>query len=88
MKRITIDGRRLTSRKETHAYLQSRLGLREYYGHNLDALEEALRFSSEPLRLVLTHAEDARASLGEYADRLFNLLEELHRKGHLEIEYH
>ena len=39
---IVLDGRRMADRHEMHAELKEKLSLPEYYGENLDALNDCL----------------------------------------------
>lgn len=65
---VHLDGRRMTSRKEAHAYLKEVLALPEYYGNNLDALYDVLTERAEPTRITLEHFDRAREFLGRYAE--------------------
>ena len=65
---VHLDGRRMTSRKEAHAYLKEVLALPEYYGNNLDALYDVLTERAEPTCITLEHFDRAREFLGRYAE--------------------
>lgn len=65
---VHLDGRRMTGRKEAHAYLKEALALPEYYGNNLDALYDVLTERGESTLILLEHFEETRNSLGRYAE--------------------
>ena len=57
---IVLDGRRMTDRAEAHAELKQKLNLPDYYGNNLDALNDCLgELRERPLVVI----EDAGAFL-------------------------
>lgn len=62
-----LDGRLMTSRAQTHAYLKEVLALPEYYGNNLDALYDVLTERGESTRIILEHPEEMTENLGRYA---------------------
>ena len=70
MEWIIIDGRRMTTVEQTHAYLQNTLRLPPYYGHNLDALYDCLGDLSRDVWIVLINGDLMDEALGEYADKL------------------
>ncbi len=41
-KKITVDARQLLTREQAHRYLKEQFGFPEYYGGNLDALNDCL----------------------------------------------
>ena len=57
---ITLDGKRMTGRQAMHEELKRRLSLPDYYGGNLDALNDCL---SERRERELVVSEDAGAFL-------------------------
>ena len=64
---IHLDGRRMCSRAEAHAYLQEALSLPDYYGKNLDALYDLLTERGEPTEIILEHFGQMHDGLGRYA---------------------
>lgn len=66
MKRITINGKELSSPKAIHASLKTAMPFPEHYGENLDALYDALTEISEPVCIAVENSADAKAFLGEY----------------------
>ena len=57
---IILDGARMGSRAELHAHLKEKLKLPDYYGNNLDALNDCLGERRERALVVI---EDAGAFL-------------------------
>ncbi len=54
MKKIIIEPERLNDRKSTHRYVREILDVPEYYGNNLDALNDILSETEEDVRFILT----------------------------------
>ena len=75
MQIITLDGRRMTTRRETHLYLAQTLRFPLYYGRNLDALADCLSEFCGDTILILQHDGALRTNLGEYGERLITVLE-------------
>ena len=53
---IVLDGRHMTDRGELHAELKRKLSLPEYYGNNLDALNDCLSERRERELVVIQSA--------------------------------
>ena len=53
---IVLDGRRMEDRAGLHAELKQKLSLPEYYGNNLDALNDCLSERRERELIVIQHA--------------------------------
>jgi len=62
------------TREDAHAHLSRRLRLPDYYGNNLDALNDCLGEIAEPTRILLRNAACLRESLGGYGERLIAVL--------------
>ncbi|KAA8783603.1 ribonuclease inhibitor [Paenibacillus sp. 4624] len=74
---IQIDGRYLLNRESLHQWLQDKLQLDEHYGHNLDALWDALTGEANmPLTIRWSHFDISREKLGDYADQVVDLMRE------------
>ena len=64
---IVLDGRSMDSRAALHAELKQKLSLPEYYGNNLDALNDCLSERRERELFVVEHAGDLLEGCGDYA---------------------
>ncbi|WP_440119460.1 barstar family protein [Paenibacillus sp. QZ-Y1] len=77
MKTVIIDGKNIHGKEELHDVLQKQLGLDIDYGRNLDALWDCLTgFIPMPLTIQWLDFDTTRDSLGEYAERLLELMRE------------
>ncbi|WP_427050672.1 barstar family protein [Paenibacillus sp. TC-CSREp1] len=83
MRIIEIDGRQLHSREALHQLLQDKLQLGEHYGHNLDALWDALTGEvSMPLTIHWSFLESSREMLGDYVDQVIDVMHEAQQEMH------
>ena len=71
--KYVLDGKKMVSREETHAYLKETFGFPEYYGENLDALHDCLAEMTD-VEVELLNADDMLEALGDYGKKLFKLL--------------
>ena len=55
---IVLDGKRMTDRAALHAELRQKLALPDYYGNNLDALNDCLSERRERELVVIESAGD------------------------------
>ncbi|MBT2770868.1 barstar family protein [Halomonas sp. ISL-60] len=77
MKTVIINGKKIHGKEELHDVLQEQLGLDNDYGRNLDALWDCLTgFIPMPLTIQWLDFDTTRESLGEYAERLLELMRE------------
>ena len=81
MKIVTIDGAKMTSKVEAHAHISDALDFPMYYGKNLDALADCLSEIPRETTIVLRNMDAARDVLGEYADAIFEVFEEIANNG-------
>ncbi len=65
-----LNGRRMDTREHAHSHLAKRLRLPDYYGNNLDALNDCLGEIAVPTRILLRNAVCLQESLGGYGERL------------------
>ena len=63
---ITLDGSRMTDRAAIHAELKKKLKLPDYYGGNLDALNDCLGERRERELILLSNASDFLEENGAY----------------------
>lgn len=75
-KRLTLNARRMDTRENAHAHLKQRLRLPDWYGGNLDALNDCLGEIGEPTRIVVRFAPKLTLSLGDYGAKLIQVLEQ------------
>lgn len=74
-KRLTLNAKRMTTREQAHAHIKERLRLPDWYGNNLDALNDCLGEIGEPTRITVRYAPRLEQNLGEYGLKLIRLLE-------------
>ena len=65
MRSIELDGRDFDNRAKLHRVLKEALALPEYYGNNLDALNDCLA-EMKDTTIVLRYPEAMLNSLGDY----------------------
>lgn len=63
---IALNGSRMTDREGMHAELREKLDLPDYYGDNLDALNDCLGERSERELVVISASGDFLEDCGEY----------------------
>lgn len=73
---FTVDARDFKTRHEAHCALRAVLGEENYWGSNLDALHDCLTCKFEPTVIVIKNWSAAVHYLGEYADRLWHVLDD------------
>ena len=77
--KYVLDGKKMVSREETHAYLKETFGFPEYYGKNLDALHDCLEEMGE-MEVEFINADDMLAALGRYGEILMQMLHDVNHK--------
>ena len=60
-RKVMLREAELTTPEEVHERLARKLDFPEYYGHNLDALEDCLGAIDEPTRIVVVRADEKTA---------------------------
>ena len=70
---ITLDGSRMTDRAAIHAELKEKLKLPDYYGGNLDALNDCLGERRERELILLSNASDFLEENGAYGATLLRV---------------
>ncbi len=76
MRVYRLDGRMMKDREHIHPYLKERLDLPDYYGNNLDALNDVLT-EMLPVRIIIEQADLMERE--EYAKKLLDMLRKLDR---------
>ncbi|MBP7176379.1 MAG: barstar family protein [Thermoclostridium sp.] len=74
MRIIVMDGNKIDSRREAHAFLKKGLLFPDYYGSNLDALYDCLCEIAEKTHIVLCHYDELEKNLGVYAAKLLRVI--------------
>lgn len=74
-KRLTLNAKKMTTREQAHAHIKERLRLPDWYGNNLDALNDCLGEIGEPTRITVRFAPLLEQTLGEYGAKLKRVLE-------------
>ena len=70
---IILDGKRMDGKAALHAELKEKLNLPDYYGGNLDALNDCLGERAERELVVIEDAGDFLEDCGEYGLRLLQV---------------
>ena len=70
---IVLEGRRMTDRQAMHGELKQKLSLPDYYGGNLDALNDCLGERSERELVVIEDAGTLLEADGTYAAKLLRV---------------
>ena len=74
-----LDGKKMVSKEETHAYLKETFGFPEHYGNNLDALHDCL-MERNVMEIEVEHEEEMLAALGRYGESLLQVLADVKNK--------
>ena len=74
--RVIIDGKNIKDKLSLHAYLKEQCNFPDYYGNNLDALYDVLTDRTEPLEIVLEHAEELKEILCGYGEAFIEVLQD------------
>ena len=83
--RATINGKRVTDRDSLHLLLRQKLNLPESCGKNLDAVYDVLTQPGKDRIITIKHEDMLRERLGDYADRLFRMLDDAAESGHVKL---
>lgn len=79
---IVLEGKKMTTREETHAYLAKTMGFPEYYGANLDALADCLSEIPKGTTVILIDDDDMRKNLSRYADMMISVFQDVSDEYH------
>ena len=71
-----LDGKKMVSREEAHAYLKETFGFPDYYGKNLDALHDCLT-EQKDVEIEVQHEEEMLVALGKYGEKLMQVLDDV-----------
>ncbi len=70
---VTLDGSQMHDKISAHRLMQSKLGVGEYYGDNLDALYDVLSTHDRFLTVTWVNTEAMKALLGDYAEKMLHI---------------
>ncbi len=77
MKKIILDGNKMTTIEQAHSYIKEQLDLPEYYGKNLDALWDVLSVETTYKSIMLINHDSLVNNIGDYANRFINVFLEV-----------
>ena len=87
MTRCVLDGARLGDAAAVYRALAEAFGFPDYFGHNPDALWDALsEYSGEPVELVWRQAAQSAARLGPRFAEIVTVLQKAAAAGTLTLE--
>ena len=70
MRTVKLDGEHMTTKEAAHRYVKEQLNIPSYFGHNLDALYDALSVYDKELSIMLINKPELLEHLGPYGERL------------------
>ena len=73
MKEITLDAEKMKTRQEAHSYLKQMLDFPDYYGENLDALNDCLGEICEATLIHIPAILSADNYLADYGDTMLQV---------------
>ena len=73
MEIIILDGRQMPDRAKAYEYIDSVIRFPEYFGKNLDALNDCLSELGRNVVIILINGDAMRESLGKYADKMIKV---------------
>ncbi|MBQ9956212.1 MAG: barstar family protein [Ruminococcus sp.] len=74
MKELIINGKEIESKETLHRVFSEGLSFPEWYGNNLDALNDCLTDINEETTVIIEEFGALRDNLGSYADKLKKVL--------------
>ncbi|WP_411835989.1 barstar family protein [Pseudomonas chlororaphis subsp. aurantiaca] len=73
---IKLDGSKIKSEADFHKQLALSLDVREFYGHNLNALWDLLSANVErPIELIWENSNMSRENMGDAYEKIITILE-------------
>lgn len=86
MRIFILDGNKMTERQSAYDHIQSTLLFPDYFGRNLDALEDCLSELGKDNIIIITNADAIRNALGEYGSRMLEIFKENSRGSYIFAE--
>jgi ribonuclease inhibitor len=75
-RRLALNAMQMTTRERAHAHIKERFNLPDWYGNNLDALNDCLGEIGEPTHIIVRNTPVLEQSLGDYGGKLVRVLEQ------------
>lgn len=82
MRLMTINGESMTTKEAMYTHFARVFSFPAHFGHNLDALWDLLNECDEPTIIEFTNVDLALENLGEYGEKLIDLLKKLEAENH------
>lgn len=76
MKKLILDGERISDRDSLHTTFKRVLNFPDYCGRNLDSLHDCLTDVREEVMVYVKNIDALREKLGDYADTLVMVLQD------------
>lgn len=76
MKKIVIDGEKITSMSDFHDFVSKELDFPSFYGRNLDAMYDCLTDIAVETEIVVENFDKLEYELGKYAAIILKVLED------------
>jgi len=88
MQEITLDLTTFEEKISLHTYLKEALHFPFYYGANLDALNDELTSTTEPVRIVVCYPAQPKGKMIDYLPQLLRVFQDASRENYnLEVLY-
>lgn len=88
MKEIRLNGAKMTDKAKTHAYLQRKLNLPDYYGNNLDALWDCLSTDFSGKTIIILKTDLIIENLGTYGEAIIKLFQKASQENEcIQVEF-
>ena len=76
MEIIILDGSRMTARAQSYEYLRNTFRFPEYFGNNLDALNDCLGELGNNVIIIMVNSQAMKDNLGKYGEKMLKVFHE------------
>lgn len=80
MMEVTIDGEKMTSKKQAHRYIKYKLNSGEYHGKNLDALWDVISTYDTSIKIKLINIDKLIENLEDYGENIIKVFLDAERE--------